>query len=449
MARDVQLRSLLRLSGLITSATNRANVASISLEGHRDVVDSVAHEPQSGEPTPATAPRPGAFGLAPPAIEDVEIAERVELRRDRLLAGLTLMIGIGVAMAAPFALQFGAAFFLPVTAALVIAIALVPILEWLERHHFPSPLAALVCVVLFLVAANVALAAIVVPATQFFRLLPERIDRIQSNIAPLLDLYSNLQRYVNRTLEHLINNSQHPAKTIAATPPNSLVELTATSAPVVIVQVFFAILVVFFFLSGWTRLRRRTITSRASFGGAMATARVIQAVVDDTSAYLGTITIINLVLGLIVAFGLWLVGMPYPLMWGGIVALFNYIPYLGPIIAALLMGLGGLMVFNDVWTAMIPPAIMIGCHLIEANAVTPLIVGHRLTINPLLILISLSFWGWVWGTPGALLAVPLLIIIQTVIGAAGKPDIAGFLFEHGTLVREDRRRASEEDEPPL
>jgi predicted PurR-regulated permease PerM len=411
------------------------------------VADRPEQDQQAAPPQP-TPPRPGAFGLAPPALDDAEAAERVELRRDRLLAGLTLMIGIGVAMAAPFALQVGAAFFLPLTAALVIAIALVPVLEWQERHRIPSPLAALVCVSLFLVAANVALAAIIVPASQFFRMLPERIDRIQTNIAPLLDLYANLQRYVNRTLEHLISSSQHPAQTIAAAPPNSLLELTATSAPVVIIQVFFAILVVFFFLSGWTRLRRRTITSRQSFGGAMATARVIQAVVDDTSAYLGTITVINLMLGLIVGLGLWAVGMPYPLMWGGIVALLNYIPYLGPIIAALLMALGGLMVFSDFWTAMIPPAIMIGCHLIEANAVTPLIVGHRLTINPLLILISLSFWGWVWGTPGALLAVPLLIIIQTVIGAAGKPDIAGFLFEHGTLMRDDRRRAAEADEPP-
>ncbi|HEX7657676.1 MAG TPA: AI-2E family transporter, partial [Sphingomonas sp.] len=363
-----------------------------------------------------------------------------------LLAALTLMIGIGVAMATPFALQYGATFFLPVTAALVIAIALVPVLEWQERHHIPSPLAALVCVLLFLLAANVALAAIVVPATEFFRLLPERIDRIQANIAPLLDLYSNLQKYVNRTIQHLVAGSAHPAQTIAQPPPNSILELTATSAPTVIIQVFFGILVVFFFLSGWTRLRRRTITSRASFGGAMATARVIQSVVDDTSAYLGTITIINLLLGLVVAGGLWVIDMPFPLMWGGVVALLNYIPYLGPIIAALLMALGGLMVFNDIWTAMIPPAIMIGCHLIEANAVTPFIVGHRLTINPLLILISLSFWGWVWGTPGALLAVPLLIIIQTVIGAAGKPDIAGFLFEHGTLVRESRPVSDELDE---
>src|SRR3546814_13803050 len=71
-------------------------------------------------------------------------------------------------------------------------------------------------------------------------------------------------------------------------------------------------------------------------------------------------------------------------------------------------------------------------------AITPLVLGRRLTMNPLLILVSLSFWGWVWGTPGALLAVPLLIILQTVIAAAGKPDIAGFLFEHGTLMHSRR-----------
>src|SRR3546814_4061617 len=126
-------------------------------------------------------------------------------------------------------------------------------------------------------------------------------------------------------------------------------------------------------------------------------------------------------------------------MWGGVIALLNYIPDVGPIVASLLMALGGLMTFTEVWMAMVPPAIMIGCQLVEANVVTPLIVGHRLTINPLMILVSLSFWGWIWGTPGALLAVPLLIIMQTVIGAAGKPDIAGFLFEHGTLTTHRRR----------
>jgi predicted PurR-regulated permease PerM len=369
------------------------------------------------------------------------------LKRDRLMAALTLIAGIGLLLALPFALQAGSPFFLPLTAALVIAIALVPLLEWLERHRMPAPLAALTCVLLFLVAANVALASIVVPAWQWIRRLPESIPQIQHNLEPLIRFYANLEQFVNKTLTNFAAAPIRQPTTVQAAPPRSLLDLFTTSAPSALIEMFFAILVIYFFLSGWTRLRRGAITSRSSFGGAMATARVIQDVVDDTSAYLGTITLINLTLGLIVAGALWLLGMPTPLMWGGIVALFNYIPYIGPVIAAVLLAIGGLMSFADFGWAMIPPAIMIGAHLIEANFVTPLIVGHRLTINPIMILISLSFWGWVWGTTGALLAVPLLIIIQTVLNAAGKPDIAGFLFEHGTLVSDPEetrphRRAS-------
>ena len=406
---------------------------------------------------PPPAERPTGNGAATPSSIAPVVPEPLRYgeseddirRRDRLLAALTLIAGLGLALAFPFALKAGAEFFLPLTAAIVIAVALVPVLEWLERRGLPAPMAALTCVILFLGAANIALAAIIVPATQFFRLLPERIGRIRANIAPLLDLYSSLEKYVDKTAMRLAAGSAQKMASAAQTtavPPRSLVELIATSAPTVFVQVFFGTLVVFFFLSGWTRLRRRTITSRSSFDGAMATARVIQDVVDDTSSYLGTITLINLSLGVFMTVVLWAIGMPFPAMWGGIVALLNYVPYFGPIVAALLLALGGLMIFVDVWVAVLPAIIMIAAHLLEANAITPFVVGHRLTINPIMILISLSFWGWVWGTPGALLAVPLLIIFQTVVGAAGKPDIAGFLFEHGTLdqqTRRDRRRATD------
>jgi predicted PurR-regulated permease PerM len=357
----------------------------------------------------------------------------IEHQRVRLLAGLTLIGGVGLVLALPFALRAGAEFFLPVTAAMVIAIALVPLLEWLERRRVPSALAAFVCLLVFLAIANAALASIVVPATEWFGLLPERLPQIQANLAPLIDFYANLQRFVDDTVQMLASGPVAAAQARAVAAPSSLMDYVS-SAPHAAIQLFFAILVIYFFLSGWTRLRERTITSRGSFGGALATARVIQNVVDSTSAYLGTITFINVALGLLVATALWAIGMPSPLMWGGIVALLNYVPYLGPILAAILLALGGLMTFNDIWLALAPATIQIVFHLIEANIVTPTVLGRRLTINPLLILVSLSFWGWVWGTPGALLAVPLLIILQTVLSAAGKPDIAGFLFEEGTLV---------------
>jgi len=201
--------------------------------------------------------------------------------------------------------------------------------------------------------------------------------------------------------------------------------------------------VIFFFLAGWTRMRKQTITTRTSFDGAMTTARVIQQVVDATSTYLGTITLVNVSMGAVVALILWLLDMPTPMMWGGIVAVLNYIPYLGPIASVLLLALGGLMVFADPWVAMLPALTFAGIHLVEANIITPALVGRRLTINPLLILVALSFWTWVWGTTGALLAVPLLIILKTVLDAAGRPDIAGFLFEEGTLTGTANEEAEE------
>ncbi|MDB5694262.1 MAG: family transporter [Alphaproteobacteria bacterium] len=366
----------------------------------------------------------------PQQIAETEVAA---YRRDRLLAALTLIAGAGLTLALPFALRAGAEFFMPVTAALVIAIALVPVLEWLERRGLPSTLSAFICVLVFLGIANIAVASIVLPATDWVRLLPERIGRIRETLAPVMHVYTQLQRFFDDVVKQF-STAHHAARTVAVETPNSLVDIIATSAPLAAVQMFFAVLVIFFFLSGWTRMRRRTITARASFDGAMTTARAIQQMVDATSTYLGTITLVNIVLGLVVAFVLWLLGMPTPLMWGGIVTVLNYIPYLGPIASALLLSLGGLMTFNHPWYAFLPAICFIGLHLVESNVITPSIVGRRLTINPLLILVALSFWAWVWGTTGALLAVPLLIIVKTVLDAAGRPDIAGFLFEEGTLT---------------
>ncbi len=372
----------------------------------------------------------------PAALQPVEVEESASYRRDRLLAAIALISGVGLAIALPFALRAGAEFFLPVTTALVIAIALVPLLEWLERRRVPSALAALMCIVLFLAVANIAVAAIVFPATEWFQQLPERVGQLRQTLAPLVEVYSDLEEFIDDLVNEFGRSPSSAPQTVQVETPNSLLQIIASSAPFAAVQMFFAVLVIFFFLSGWTRMRKRTITARASFGGAMTTARVIQQVVDATSTYLGTITIVNIGMGLVLALALYLIEMPTPLMWGGIAAVLNYIPYLGPIASALLLGLGGLMTFQDPWYALLPALIFICIHLVEANFVTPTVVGRRLTINPLLILLSLSFWAWVWGTTGALLAVPLLIIFRTILDAAGKPDIAGFLFEEGTLIHE-------------
>ena len=365
-------------------------------------------------------------------------------RRDRLLAWLALTTGAGIILAVPFALHAGAEFFLPVTTALVIAVALVPLLEWLERRGLPSPLAGLLCVLLFLGLANAAIASVIVPATEWFARLPSRIKLIRKNLSPLIDIYASFERFVDETMGSLLRNTTARGRTVTVEQPNSLFDYVASSAPHLLVQMVFATLVVYFFLSGWTRMRRRTITSRGSFSSAMTTARVIQEMVDRTSAYLATITAVNIGMGVLVSLMLWFVEMPSPIMWGGLVAILNYVPYFGPIVGAALLAVGGLMTFSDLGYALVPALLFVAVHLVEANVLTPMLVGRRLTINPLLILVALSFWSWVWGTAGALLAVPLLIILKTILDAAGWPDIAGFLFAEGTFTN-----AHEEEDPAL
>jgi predicted PurR-regulated permease PerM len=366
-------------------------------------------------------------------VHDHHESEDESWRRDRLLSSLNLLLATGLFFTVPFALKAGAAFFLPVTVAFTLAVTLVPPLEWLERRRVPSPLAALTCVAGAVLVINAAIAAILFPAMNWLTLLPQRIGKLRETLAPVLDAYASLQRFLDQIMSILSQRAPHAPAQVTVTTPNSLIDLVAVSAPGAVIQMLFGLLLIYFFLSTWTRMRKHTILSRTSLDGSIRMARTIRDMVNATAAYIGTITMINLSMGAVVSLVVWLLGMPTPLMWGGLAALFNYVPYVGPTVTTAMLAFGGLLAFDDVSGALFPAIAFLCIHALEANFITPLLIGRRLTINPLLILLSLSFWGWVWGTVGALLSVPLLIMMRVLLESAGKPDIAGFLFEERLL----------------
>src|SRR3954447_10780974 len=131
------------------------------------------------------------------------LAEAITTKRDRLLASLTLIAGVGLIVALPFALREGAEFFMPVTAALVVSIALVPLLEWFEPRGVPSKLAAGLCLIIFLAIAIFAIGSILVPATDWVALVPQRIGKVREALQPVLDLYKNLDRFIDRTTSQI------------------------------------------------------------------------------------------------------------------------------------------------------------------------------------------------------------------------------------------------------
>ena len=126
---------------------------------------------------------------------------------DRLLASLTLIAGIGLLVMVPFALRGGAEFFMPVTAALVVAIALVPLLEWLERRGIPSKLAAGLCLLVFLMLAFFAIGSIVIPATDWVAQVPTKITKVRAALEPVIQLYKHLDRFIDRTLSQIVISS--------------------------------------------------------------------------------------------------------------------------------------------------------------------------------------------------------------------------------------------------
>src|SRR3546814_1252141 len=153
----------------------------------------------------------------------------------------------------------------------------------MERRGMPSQVAALIAVIFFLTVANVALVLIIVPATDWFRILPDRIEQIQSNLAPLIDFYAQLQHLVDETVQMLATGPVAAARTAAVEAPRSLLELAATSAPSAIIQLLFMILVIYFFLAGWTRLRNQTSSRIRKSVGAMTIARDRKSVLNGKS----------------------------------------------------------------------------------------------------------------------------------------------------------------------
>ncbi|MEO8429829.1 MAG: AI-2E family transporter, partial [Verrucomicrobiota bacterium] len=135
---------------------------------------------------------------------------------------------------------------------------------------------------------------------------------------------------------------------------------------------------------------------------------------QNISNYLFSVSLINLGLGILVSGGLYWLGVPNAAMWGMLVAALNFVPYFGPVAGIILLGIAGLLSFDTLWKGLLPAAWYLLLHLLEANLITPVLLGRRFTLNPVVIFISLIFWTWLWGVPGALLSVPILVSIKVI-----------------------------------
>jgi predicted PurR-regulated permease PerM len=175
-------------------------------------------------------------------------------------------------------------------------------------------------------------------------------------------------------------------------------------------------------------MRRHLLLRRSDLDSSLRASRTLRDVQARLSSYLGSVTIINALLGVLVGVAAWLCGLQSPVMWGGLAAVLNYLPYFGPFIMAGLLAAVGLGTSESLFRGSLPVISYMTLHALEANLVTPSLLGRRFAVSPVAILISISFFTWVWGAVGAILATPLLIMVLALIEHLGSPNLIGFLF---------------------
>ena len=353
--------------------------------------------------------------------------EALRRQQVRLQSMIVLLLMAGLVVALPFILSQCAVVVQPPVTALVLSIVLSPLADRLTRIGIPNMLAAFMAILVMIGIIIVALAVILQPAFDMVDQVPAMAREIARRFAQLRDNFAWISEFT-RQINHLSGPLAGPPTRVVALAEPSVIEQLALATPSVALEVLLTGLMTFFMIESRIRMRRRLLVERADFSSSVRIARVMRDVQDRVASYILTVAQINAGIGLIVYGGASYFGFSAPVMWGGLAFVLNFVPYMGPLTMVGLLALVGLGTSNTVAAGLIPALSFLALHALEANVVTPSILGARFTLNPVSILISFSFFTWIWGVLGALLSVPILLTFSALVDHLGRPNLVGFLF---------------------
>src|SRR5262245_17088998 len=304
---------------------------------------------------------------------------------------------------------------LPVVAAMVIGTTLAPIVKAAARRRVSPWVTAVALGIVLIVIAGIAVTLLAAPVSEWIGKAPEIGAAIRQKLYVLDRPLAAL-----RELQEVILPST--GRTVAVEPSLSMVTpvISVVTPAVIEITLFFVTLV--FFLATQFDFRRYTASFFTSRNAKLRFIRITNDLEEHLGSYVAVVTMINFGLGVVVAIGAWLFGFPSPIIFGILAAVLNYIPYIGAACMTLLLLGVGLVTFTSLSMALIPPATFVVVATIEGQFITPTVLGRRLTLNPLVVLLALAFWAWLWGPMGAFLAVPLTIVGLVTLHHLFPPD---------------------------
>jgi predicted PurR-regulated permease PerM len=306
-------------------------------------------------------------------------------------------------------LYFARPILLPVTAAALIALTLAPIVKRGKAFGISSWITAVVLVALMTATAAILITLVAGPIGEWIGRGPEVAASLKTKLYVLDRPLAAL-----RELQNSVLPAGDKAVAVEASHISMLAPVLGYITPALSeIVVFFATLV--FLLAEQMSFRRYLASFFASREGKLRFIRIAGDIEENLASYVFTMTCINIVLGVVVTLGAWLFGFPNPWIFGGMAMVLNYLPYIGPACVAITLFVVGLVTFPSLSYALLPPACFVGLTTIEGQFITPTILGHRLTLDPLAVFLSIAFWAWLWGPMGAFLGVPLLIVGMVIV----------------------------------
>ena len=310
-----------------------------------------------------------------------------------------------------YTLFFARDFFLPVILALVFNLLLGPLVRVLKNLHIPLPLGAAIVILALFAIIGVVLWQLSAPISEWVGRVPEVAQKLQDGMRKFKKPVEKVSQATEQVRSIGDAPGQKPAAQVQLAQPGPLAELLTKTYGFVFLFVEFVVLLYFLLASGDLFLRKliHILPRSADRKRAVSIAREIE---DSISRYLLTAALIDACLGSVGALAFWALGVPNPILWGALGAVLNFIPYLGALTTVVIVGVVSAVTFPSITQALWPPLAYLCLATLEGNFITPWILGRRLTLNPVVIFLAVTFWGWMWGIPGALLAVPMLAMFK-------------------------------------
>ncbi len=308
-------------------------------------------------------------------------------------------------------LYFAKDFFMPVVLAFLFAMTLTPIVRYLRKKGVPSPLSATLLV--FVTASAIAISGyllsgpvsdLIAEAPSIGAQIQERLSELRGPIDRLLRITRDIDEATDTVAASTTQRVVMEQPGIVSRAAGNLLSAGTTIAITLMLTVFL--------LASGTLFYEKIVQSFSLLSDKKRALRIVYDVEREISRYLLTVAIINICLGAVIGLGLWAIGMPMPFVWGAAAALLNFLPYIGAAMTLIGVAAVSLVSFETLTMAAIPPLFVLMCNIAEGQIVTPITVGRRLELNAVAVFIAVAFWSWLWGFTGALIAVPILVIVK-------------------------------------